>query len=306
MNENITNLINNIPPPRYTETIHLVCDSGAYNGAYLYGMLLYMKKIESKQYIKIDKISGSSIGSLMGSLYILNKISLMYKYMPKLIECYKRSHCLKDFSILVHDLIQELDINDYQKLNNRMFINYYDITQCKEIVQSTYTCNEDLENYILNSTFIPFLMNGEYSRNGKIDATTPYIFNNRTIDDTKILFFRLTQYKKFKNMFHIRGEHNLEQRIMEGVLDVHSFYMKDEPTLFCSWINKWSILDYIVYRFRRLCWLCIVIVLYIYNNYKSYIPTVIITTVTSNRLFNIIMEHLTYLHNDLFVLFYNS
>jgi len=306
MDETISKLINNISPPRNIETINIVCDSGAYNGGYLYGMLLYMAELENKKYIQIDKISGSSIGSLLGTCFILNKLPLVYTYMTRIIACYRRSHCLRDFKGLVQELIQQLDENDYQKLNNRMFINYYDITQYKEIVQLTYTSNEDLENYILNSTFIPFLMNGEYSRNGKIDATTPYIFNNRTIDDTKILFFRLTQYKKFKNMFHIRGEHNLEQRIMEGVLDVHSFYMKDKPTLFCSWINKWSILDYIVYRFRRLCWLCIVIVLYIYNNYKSYIPTVIITSVTSNRLFNIIMEHLTYLHNDLFVLFYNS
>lgn len=306
MNNTITNLIDNIPPPRYVETIHIVCDGGAYNGGYLYGMLLYMKKLESKKYIQIDKISGSSIGSLLGVFYILNKLSLVYIYMNKICNCYRRSHCLKDFEPLLHELLKELDENDYKKLNNKMFINYYDIKECKEIVQSTYTSNKDIENYILNSTFIPFFMNGNYSRDGKIDATTAYIFNNRTIDDTKILFFRLAPYKKLKNAFHIRGELNLEQRIIEGILDVHTFYMKNESTIFCSWVNKWTLCDYIVYRFRRMLWLCIVLILYIYNNYKSYVPSFIITKIQSNRLFSLILEHLTYLYDDLFVLFYNS
>ena len=68
MDTSILNLIDNIPKPRYTETINIVCDSGAYNGGYLYGMLLYMKKLEDTNYVKIDKISGASIGSLMGTL----------------------------------------------------------------------------------------------------------------------------------------------------------------------------------------------------------------------------------------------
>jgi hypothetical protein len=306
MDETISKLINNISPPRNIETINIVCDSGAYNGGYLYGMLLYMAELENKKYIQIDKISGTSIGSLLGTCFILNKLPLVYTYMTRIIACYRRSHCLRDFKGLVQELIQQLDENDYQKLNNRMFINYYDIHQCKEVIQSTYTSNKDIEKYILNSTFIPFFMNGQYSNDGYIDGASPYIFNERTVDDTKILFFKLTQYGKLKNMLHIRGELNFEQRIIEGILDVHEFYMKQQPTIFCSWVNHWKLQDYIVFRIRRILWLIVVCILYVCSKCKSYIPSYIITKCTSNRLFSVLSEHLTYLYKDLFVLFYNS
>lgn len=306
MNNNISTLIENIPSPRYTQTINIVCDSGAYNGAYLYGMLLYVKKLESKDYIKVDKISGSSIGALIGTMFVLNKLSIMYEYIIQMGACYRRSYCLKDFSPILHTLIEELDTDAYKKLNNKMFINYYDIRHCKEIVQCKYTSNEDIERAILNSTFIPFFMNGQYSNNGYIDGFNPYIFNERTIDDNKILFFRLTQYGKIKNMFYIRGELNFEQRIMEGILDIHTFYMNNTNTLFCSWVNEWTLKDYIVFRIRRIIWLCVVFVLYIYTTYSSYIPERIINIFKSNRLMTILIEHATHLYKDLFVLCYNS
>ena len=226
--------------------------------------------------------------------------------MPKISACYRRSHCLQDFKDLLHELIDELDEHDYQKVNNRMFINYYDIRQCKEVVQSKYTSNQDMETAILYSTFIPFFMNGQYSNEGYIDGGNPYIFNDRTIDDNKILFFRLTQYGKLKNMFHIRGELNFEKRLMEGMLDIHEFYMKNKPTIFCSWINTWTLKEYIVFRIRKVIWLCVVGMLYIYSKYKSYIPSFLINTITSNRLFSLLFEHITHVYKDLFVLFYNS
>ena len=306
MNTTISNLIDNIPPPRYTETINIICDSGAYNGGYLYGMLLYMKKLESKNYIKVDKISGSSIGSLLGVFFILNKLSLVYSYMSKINACYRRSHCLKDFKNLLHDLIEKLDKDDYKKLNDKMFINYYDVNVCKEVIKSKYRSNNDIEKYILNSTFIPFLMNGNASNDGFIDGCDPYIFNERTKDDNRILFFKLTQYGKLKNMFHIQGEINFEKRILEGLLDIHSFYMKDEPTLFCSWINNWTLKDYIIFRIRKIIWLSFVCLIYIYSNYKQYIPNFITTKILSNRLFSLLIEHINYFYKDLFILFYNS
>ena len=46
MNYNIIELTENLPEPLSTQHINIVCDSGAFNGSYLFGCMIYLKELE--------------------------------------------------------------------------------------------------------------------------------------------------------------------------------------------------------------------------------------------------------------------
>ena len=52
----VDELIKNLPASNKIEEINLVLDNGAFNGLYLFGILIYLKKMESLKRIKINKI----------------------------------------------------------------------------------------------------------------------------------------------------------------------------------------------------------------------------------------------------------
>lgn len=299
---NIEELVNNLPEPRYTETINLVCDSGAFNGGYLLGVLFYLKELEKKKFIKVDKVSGASIGSILGSMYILEKMNTLSSLITGIINSYRETHNFKAFESLLETLINTFDENEYKKLNDRMFITYFDIDNMTEVVVSTYNNNNDFKEAILKSTFIPFFMNGNPSYKGSIDGMNPYIFNRRTSDDNKILFIRLTQYGMLKKMIHSRGEKNGAQRISEGILDAHVFYTTNKSTLLCSWINYWSYLDYFKFRLRQFTRIILACCIFLYIKIKPYIPKKIFR----NKYIRLIRFLLYQLFDDIFIIFYNS
>ena len=57
--------------------IDLVLDGGAFNGSYLVGALYFLKEMEKRKYIKIDRISACSIGSIVAFLYYIDALDLM-------------------------------------------------------------------------------------------------------------------------------------------------------------------------------------------------------------------------------------
>ena len=63
----IQDLVNNIDIHNKPTKIDLVLDSGGFKGSYLLGALYYLKYLEKEKYIIIDKISGSSIGAILGT-----------------------------------------------------------------------------------------------------------------------------------------------------------------------------------------------------------------------------------------------
>ena len=76
----ITSLIENIPVEQFPNgkitEIDLVLDGGAFNGIYMLGALFYIKELETQNKIKITRISGCSIGAVMGLMYLLNRLDL--------------------------------------------------------------------------------------------------------------------------------------------------------------------------------------------------------------------------------------
>ena len=78
INSYVQKLIENLPDDLKNRTkplkLDIVLDGGAFNGNYLVGALYFLKEMEKRKYIIIDRISGSSIGSFVGILYFIDKL----------------------------------------------------------------------------------------------------------------------------------------------------------------------------------------------------------------------------------------
>ena len=90
MNILINTLIKNIPQENIPKEIDLVLDGGAFNGLYMLGGLFYIKEMEKRNKIIVKRISGCSIGSALGILFLIDKMHLsinvfhyIYKYLRK-------------------------------------------------------------------------------------------------------------------------------------------------------------------------------------------------------------------------------
>ena len=214
---------------------------------------------------------------------------------------FKEDFCLKSFKGALDAMFKNLPRTAYTQVNNRLYINYYNIYTNKEEIKSVFLSNGEIIDAIIASSFIPYLMDGTLCYKGCIDGCTPYIFKKRTTDDDQILFIRLTSFSKFKKMLHIKGEYNNSERLLEGALDLHKFFKGDHSTL-CSWVNKWTLYDYCIFRGRQLLWFNIVFICYLIHIIKPYVPSIM----TNNRLYYIIYGVLSNAYRDLFVIFYNS
>ena len=74
MDSYVTKLIENLPIKDKCISIDLVLDGGLFNGSYLLGGLLFLKEMEKRGMVKIKRISGCSIGSLVGFLFMIDKL----------------------------------------------------------------------------------------------------------------------------------------------------------------------------------------------------------------------------------------
>ena len=69
-----SSLIKNIPDENIPKEIDLVLDGGAFNGIYMMGSLNYLKQLEKNNKISIIRVSGCSIGGILGVCYLLDKL----------------------------------------------------------------------------------------------------------------------------------------------------------------------------------------------------------------------------------------
>ena len=66
----------------------------------------------------------------------------------------------------------------------------------------------------------------------------------------------------FKKMIFIKNEKNIYPRLLEGLMDTHSFFEKNIPNNMCSYVNDWSMIDILLFRLREIIY---VILFYIFR-----------------------------------------
>lgn len=272
IDEYVNRLIENLPEEnKKLQHIDLVLDGGAFNGSYLVGALYFLKEMERRKYIKIERISGCSIGSVVAFLYYIDAFDLMPKLYETVNEEFKKKYTLNTLKSLKTHLQERISDDICSKVNNKLFICYHDIKKRKKIVKSNYKNVDDIINTIIKSCYIPFLIDKNMLYKKKyIDGINAYIFDK--VNNRKILHMELFGYDKFIYAINIKNEKTNFHRILSGLLDIHSFFIKKSNTSMCSFVNDWNIINKINYNIKLLLEYLLVNIFYIYIYFKKYIP----------------------------------
>ena len=248
-------MIENLDRKTIPKKIDLILDGGAFNGGYQYGMLLYLQELEALEILNVDKISGCSVGALLGVLYLIKNLDKGIIFHDKLLESFRETSYLKKTENIIRELVTNID--DVTILNDRLYITYYNIKIMKQVIVSTFNTKEELIDVLIKSTYIPYITDSNFKYKGcYCDGFNPYIFQktNKTI-----LFISLLPFQRIKKIFCIKNETNIWSRLLTGVVDINNFF-SNSPSEFCSYVNNWSSKDFLQFRLREI--LALLIILY--------------------------------------------
>jgi len=251
INSLIDNVENNVP-----SEIDLILDGGAFNGIYMLGGLLYLKEIEKRKKIKIKRISGCSIGAILGILFIIDKLDISLNICNESYKILRKHQDLKKLKkIIEKTLTDEINDDDMTKLNGNVYITYFDTVKRKQVIKKNYKNVIELRESILKSMHVPYLFDGNITdTQGCVDGSFPYIFKKKINNnkERKILFMNLQSFDKILNMLYIKSEKNIYPRLFNGIMDIHDFFSKCKNTSMCSYVNNWGIKDIIIFRLREI------------------------------------------------------
>ena len=269
----VSKLIDNLPDTikNKTQNIDLVLDGGVFNGSYLVGILYFLKEMERRKYIQIKRISGCSIGSVVGLLYFIDALDMM----PELYELANKDlnehYSLKLVTDMKKHIQHKIPDDICCKIRNKFFICYNNVKKQKKIVKSKYKNIDDLINTIIKSCYVPYLIDGNLLYQNKyFDGVNPYTFEKKP--DRKILHINLFGYENIMNVLNIKNEKTNFHRILTGLLDVHNFYIKGSKTTLCNYVDNRSIIDHFSNHMKlfmeKLIFIFIHMILYL----KKYMP----------------------------------
>jgi len=272
IDEYVNKLIENLPQEsKIFKKIDLVLDGGIFNGSYLAGAVCFLKEMEKKNYLKIDRISACSIGSVVAFLYYTNSLDLMSKLYQIANNEFKTDYTLKMIKNLKYHLKDRIPDNIISKVNGKLFICFNDVKNGKKIIKSSYKNVDEIFNAIIKSSFVPFLIDNNMMYKKKyIDGINAYIFEKE--NNKKILHMELFSFDKFTLAINIKNEKTNFHRIMSGVLEMNSFFIKNSSTYMCSYVEDWHIVNNFNYSIKILFEKIIIYILYLINYFKKYFP----------------------------------
>jgi len=250
INEYVNKLIENLPEnvTKNKSKIDLVLDGGMFNGSYLVGSLYFIKEMERRKYIEVDRISGCSVGSIVALLYFINSLDLMAELYDVINKDFKTNYCLNSVKNIKTYLKDKMPNDICDKINGKLFICYNDVKNNKKIIKSQYKNVDEIFDTIIKSCYIPFLIdNNMLYKNKYIDGMNAYIFDEEK--DKKILHMELLNFDKFTYAFDIKNEKTNFHRILSGLLEIHCFFIKGTNTSMFSYVNDWNIIN----RFKHNC-----------------------------------------------------
>jgi len=290
----IVNLPKNITNVKKPLKLDLVLDGGMFNGSYLIGGLYFLKEMERRNYIKIERISGCSIGSVMGFLYFMDSLHLAEELYGLFFKCFQEEHHLTLLTNLKDLLKESIPKNICENLKNRFYITFYNMRFHKKIVKHDYKNIDEVIDCLIRSCFVPFVINGNILyKNKYMDGVNPYIFplntninKDKNSSKRKILYLDLYGYDKLLDMICVKNEKTNIHRILSGMLDIHTFFIKQSNTRMCSYVNEWNIINkihnYIKLKMEKINFIIISFLLFIKKHLPlEYNETVIYKMLTS-------------------------
>ena len=254
----VNKLIENIPDEMKTiRKLDLVL-TGCYpfNKSFLIGSLLFLKEMEKRGYIKVCRISGNGLGSLAGLLYFCDSINILSDYDLK---------TLPDLGRLLKDKVPK------NMLKNKLFITYYDVALCVKITKSKYKTQLKLINEVIKSCYLPFVVDGNVAyKNQFMDGLSPYVFDVKR--DRQILYCSPLNYNNLHMSLNTCHETTCTSKVLNGILDVHGFFITQHGTAMCSYLNEWMWCDTKINTLKYIIERIVIHIIYLMLVIKPYVP----------------------------------
>ena len=268
MREYIKALILNIDYSRLKKEINLVFDGGAFNGGFAAGVAMYIKTLEHNNIIKINKISGCSIGSAIALWYICGCNENAIEFFEKTTSSFQDTMNLYSYQTNIRDFIHFLfPSGDVSSLKNKLYIKFYDTVKHKQKVVSNFKNIEHLIDCVLQSSHIPYIIDGNARYNERyIDGICPHIFK-----DGETLFIKLLTLDKCTRSIIVKCETNIHYRLISGVADANSFFTTGTSDM-CSYVSQWSYINILQIRSREMIIIFIITLIEWIVLIKNYIP----------------------------------
>ena len=266
-------LIKNIDESNIKEKeIDLIISGGAFNVSYLAGCLYFICEMREKGLIRINKISTCSASSIMGLLFLIDKVDIFVeKLYELLIGSFKRNRNVifdeQSLSSIIKIIEGELPEDVLDKINNRLYITYYDVIDCKHVIKSTFEDVNDIIKTIRRSCFIPYITMDKLLEDNKyIDGGTPYIFNKESGKNR--LYIDLCGMDKIMDSIVIKRDKIVMHRILGGIIDIHNFFFKCKETSMCCYVEDWGIIRMLEFKMLefRLYTICVFIYILVMVN----------------------------------------
>ena len=228
--------------------IDLIFEGGLFNGSYQLGFLSYIKRLEEENIIRVNRISGCSIGSIIAIFYYMNiSLSDSIDFITDNIYSHIKKHYnINVFNKFFNYFKQNLPENILEKINGKLFITYHDVSNCKQYVKSKYTNIDDLFDTIRRSCSLPFVIDKSIFYKGKyIDGLYPYMF--KKTKKVKIINLNIINRQKMFSWMSIKNENTNTLRVIDGIIDTHTFFTTNFTSNMCSYVNDWNIINNINY-----------------------------------------------------------
>jgi predicted patatin/cPLA2 family phospholipase len=232
----INALLVNVESKKLPKCVNLIFDSGAVNGLLGVGAALYINRLQEQNYIKVNKVSGCSIGSIIAVWYLCGCPDLIYDFLEDLFNHYKTTKNFFIYEKIIKDSIYKLFHNDdLSLLNNILHINYYDTKEHKQCIISNFSNREHLIECILRSSHIPYITSNVYKFNDRyIDGISPYIFEiqeKEKENGCKNIFIKLIDLHNPLKSLNVKNEKNIYTRLLKGVSETNDFFVNNNRTL---------------------------------------------------------------------------
>ena len=255
--------------------IDLIISGGAFNVSYLVGSLYFIREMREKGLISINKISTCSASSIMGLLFMIDKVDIFVdKLYELLVISFKKNRSVifdeESLVSIIKIIEEELPEDVLTLVNGRLYITYYDVMECIQVVKSNYDDVSDIINTIRRSCFIPYItMNKLLEDNKYIDGGTPYIFDKEY--GVNRIYINLCGMDKIMDSMVIKRDKIVMHRILGGILDVHNFFFKCKKTSMCSYVEDWGIIRMIEFKIFELRIYMVCVFIYIIIKVKGSI-----------------------------------